>query len=207
MQLNKQVVTIYIVDDEFSIRDSLSMLIELAGFKVESYESALLFLEHFDPNQPACLILDMRMPYMDGLELQEVLIQKCHAIPIIFISGHGDIPISSKAFRAGAIDFLEKPFDNRLLLERLHEAVEKVLFTWPEELEKRRILDLYESLTEREKDVFQLITHNNSSKKAAQNLNISYRTVDIHRAHIMKKMQADSLNTLIVLALKSDIIL
>jgi len=206
MQLNKQTVTIYIVDDDFSVRDSLSMLIEFAGFKVESYESAPLFLEHFDSEQPACLILDMRMPYMDGLELQELLIQKCSAIPIIFISGHGDVPISSKAFRSGAIDFLEKPFDNALLLERLNEAVKKVLITWPEELKKRRILELYENLTQREKDVFLLITRNHSSKEAAKNLNISNRTVDIHRANIMKKMQADSLNTLIVLALKSDII-
>jgi len=206
MKLNKQAVTIYVVDDEFAVRDSLSMLIELAGFKVESYESALGFLAHFNPDQLGCLILDMRMPYMDGLELQEELAQRCSDLPIIFMSGHGDIPISAKAFRAGAVDFMEKPFDSQLLLERIHEVIDKVLLTWPAVLKKRQILERYASLTSREKEVFLLIVHNHSSKDVAKNLNISNRTVDVHRANIMRKMQADSLNTLVIMAMSGDIL-
>ena len=194
------------VDDEFSIRDSLSMLIELAGFKVESYESAQIFLENFDFDQPGCLILDMRMPYMTGLELQEILAQRCGDLPIIFISGHADVPISAKAFRAGAVDFMEKPFDNDLLLDRIDEVVDKLLLTWPAVLEKRQILERHASLTSREKEIFLLIVHNHSSKDVAKNLNISNRTVDVHRAHIMKKMQADSLNTLIIIAVTGGIL-
>jgi len=206
MKLNKQAVTIYVVDDEFAVRDSLSMLIELAGFKVESYESALGFLAHFNPDQLGCLILDMRMPYMDGLELQEELAQRCSDLPIIFMSGHGDIPISAKAFRAGAVDFMEKPFDSQLLLERIHEVIDKVLLTWPAVLKKRQILERYASLTSREKEVFLLIVHNHSSKDVAKNLNISNRTVDVHRANIMRKMQADSLNTLVIMAMSGGIL-
>ncbi|MCF7971927.1 MAG: response regulator [Methylococcaceae bacterium] len=206
MKLNKQAVTIYIVDDEFPIRDSLSMLIELAGFNVESYESAQVFLEHFKPEQPGCLVLDMRMPYMDGLELQTELAQRCSDLPIIFMSGHGDVPISAKAFRAGAVDFIEKPFDNQLLLERIHEVVDKVLLAWPAVLEKRQVLERYASLTCREKEVFLLIIHNYSSKHAAKSLNISNRTVDVHRASIMRKMQADSLNSLIIMAVAGGIL-
>ncbi len=206
MEINKQAVTIYIVDDEFSIRDSLAMLIALDGFEVESYASALDFLEHFNPDQPGCLVLDMRMPHMDGLELQEELAQRCSELPIIFISGHGDVPISAKAFRGGAVDFMEKPFDNLLLLERIHEIVDKLLFTWPEVLKKKQILARYVSLTSREKEVFLLIVHNNSSKDTAKNLNISNRTVDVHRAHIMRKMQADSLNALIIMAMSAGIL-
>ncbi|MDF1584012.1 MAG: response regulator [Methyloprofundus sp.] len=206
MKLNKQAVTIYIVDDEFSIRDSLSMLLELSGFKAESYESAQVFLEHFDPDQPGCLILDMRMPDMDGLELQEELVQRCSELPIIFISGHGDVPISAKAFKAGAVDFIEKPFDNQLLLARIDEVVDKLLLTWPTILKKKQILERYASLTSREKEIFLLIVHNNSSKEAAQNLKISNRTVDVHRAHIMRKMQADSLSTLIMMAVTGGIL-
>ncbi|NOQ15143.1 MAG: response regulator [Methyloprofundus sp.] len=201
MEINKQTVIIYVVDDEFSIRDSLTLLIESVGYKVKSYDSALTFLDKFDPEQPGCLILDMRMPYMNGLELQEELADRCSEIPIIFISGDADVPISSKAFRSGAVDFIEKPFDNELLLKRINEETEKLLRTWPEAQERKQILKLYTKLTEREREVFMLIIHNHSTKEAAKKLKISNRTVDTHRAHVMEKMQADSLNTLIIMAM------
>ncbi|NOR70104.1 MAG: response regulator [Methylomarinum sp.] len=205
MKINKQDVTIYVVDDEFPIRDSLGLLIESAGLKVKGYESALAFLESYDPEQPGCLVLDMRMPYMDGLELQEALVKTNSELPIIFISGHADIPVSSKAFRAGALDFIEKPFDNKILLERINEAVDSLLVNWSEVQKKRQIITLYEHLTDREKEVLKLIVNNHSTKQAAKKLGISNRTVDVHRAHIMEKMQADSLNTLVILAVTAGI--
>ena len=205
MKINKQDVTIYVVDDEFPIRDSLSLLIKSAGLKVKGYESALAFLESYDPEQPGCLVLDMRMPYMDGLELQEALVKTNSELPIIFISGHADIPVSSKAFRAGALDFIEKPFDNKILLERINEAVDSLLVNWSEVQKKRQIITLYEHLTDREKEVLKLIVNNHSTKQAAKKLGISNRTVDVHRAHIMEKMQADSLNTLVILAVTAGI--
>ena len=112
MEIDRKDITIFVVDDEFVIRDSLSLLIETAGLKVKTYDSAITFLEQVDIEQPGCLILDMRIPYMDGLELQEELVKRNSKMPIIFMSGHADIQISSKAFRAGAIDFIEKPFDS-----------------------------------------------------------------------------------------------
>lgn len=205
MKINKQDVTIYVVDDEFPIRDSLGLLIESVGLKVKGYESALAFLESYDPEQPGCLVLDMRMPYMDGLELQEALVKANSELPIIFISGHADIPVSSKAFRAGALDFIEKPFDNKILLERINEAVDSLLVNWSEVQKKRQIITLYEHLTDREKEVLKLIVNNHSTKQAAKKLEISNRTVDVHRAHIMEKMQADSLNTLVILAVTAGI--
>lgn len=201
MGINKQDITIFVVDDEFAIRDSLTLLIESIGLKVKSYESAFTFLEHYDPEQPACLLLDIRIPYMGGLELQEELLERKNEIPIIFISGHADIPLSSKAFRNGAVDVIEKPFDNDHLLQRINETVDKLLIIWDEVQKKRQVLERYAHLTEREKEVFMLIVHNHSNKQAAKILGISNRTVDAHRAHLMEKMQADSLNTLIIMAM------
>ena len=206
MTINKQDVIVHVVDDEFSIRDSLTLLIESTGLKVKSYQSAIEFLDQFDPDQPGCLVLDMRLPFMDGLEMQEELIKRNHEIPIIFISGHADIPVSSRAFRAGAVDFIEKPFDNELLLTRIDEVVDKVLLSWNDTQIKRQIIDRYAHLTQREQEVFNLIIHNHSTKQVAQKLNISCRTVDAHRAHVMEKMQADSLNTLIIMAVTAEIL-
>ncbi len=204
--MDKQDITIFVVDDEFSIRDSLAQLIESTGLKVQSFDSASAFLEHFDPTQPGCLILDMRMPYMSGLELQDELVKMNSEIPIVFLSGHADIPVSSKAFRAGAVDFLEKPFDVEVLLERINEMVEQLVVTWPEVKKKRDIFEKYAHLTPREKEIFMLIVNNHSNKQTAKILGISNRTVDVHRAHIMEKMQADSLNTLIIMAMKAEIL-
>jgi len=204
--MNKQDITIFVVDDEFAIRDSLTQLIESTGLKVQSYDSARTFLEHYDPTQPGCLLLDMRMPHMSGLELQDELVKRNSDIPIVFLSGHADIPVSSKAFRAGAVEFLEKPFDVEVLLERINEMVEQLVVTWPEVKKKRDIFEKYAHLTPREKEIFMLIVNNHSNKQIAKILGISNRTVDIHRAHIMEKMQADSLNTLIIMAMKAEIL-
>ncbi len=200
MTIDKQNATVYVVDDEFFVRDSLQLLLESAGFTVSCFESAESFLENFRPGQPGCLILDVLMNVINGIELQEILINKGVEIPIIFISGHGDVTTSSKAFRAGAVDFFEKPFDNQLLLKRIDEAFQKQFENWEKLSLKREILQRFNTLTPREKEVMKLIITNSSNKEAAKILGISHRTVDIHRAHVMEKMQAESLSDLIVMA-------
>lgn len=206
MEINSQDVIIHVVDDEFSIRDSLTLLIESTGLKVKSYQSVMDFLDAYDPDQPGCLVLDMRLPYMDGLELQAELIKRNNQIPIIFISGHADIPLSSRAFRAGAVDFIEKPFKDDVLLVRIEEVIDKLLLSWNDCQIKSQILDRYAHLTKREQEIFNLIIHNHSTKQVAKKLNISSRTVDAHRAHVMEKMQADSLNTLIIMAVTAGML-
>lgn len=192
---------VYIVDDEFSIRDSLQLLLESAGFTVKCFESASDFLENYNPEQPGCLILDVLMPAMSGIELQDVLAKKNIDIPIVFISGHGDVTTSAKAFRAGAVDFFEKPFDNKALLDRIKEALRNEIEYWDKKQLKRELLERFNNLTPREKEVLELITKSNSNKEAAKILGISHRTIDVHRAHIMEKMQAESLSDLIVMAM------
>lgn len=206
MILNREDITVYIVDDEYPVRDALSMLIKSEGLDVKSYDSALDFLQNYEPGQPGCLVLDVRMPHMDGLELQQELTRRNIDIPIIFMSGHGDIPITAKAFRAGAIDFIEKPFDNKLLLDRINETIDKILATWQEHSEKHRIQHCYKRLTEREKEVMKLIVTSHSNKQAAKVLKISNRTVDVHRAHLMEKMHAQSLSDLIIKAMACEIL-
>jgi len=192
---------VYLVDDEFAIRDSLTLLIESTGQTIKSFESAEAFLQNYDPEQPGCLLLDVRMPLMSGHELQNELLNKGICIPIIFISGHADIPDSAKAFRAGAVDFLEKPFDNEVLLERIDEALKKDVAFREERVKKRRIQERIDHLTTREKEVLGLIVKSHSNKESAKILNISNRTVDVHRASIMEKMQAENIAELITMVM------
>ncbi|MGZ8165093.1 MAG: response regulator transcription factor [Methylobacter sp.] len=207
MTVNKSNSVVYLVDDEFAIRDSLTLLLESAGQPVKSFDSAQAFLEDYDPEQAGCLLLDVRMPLMSGFELQEKLSEKNITLPIIFISGNADIPDSAKAFRAGAVDFLEKPFDYQLLLQRIQEAINKDLETRAQSIEKRRVQNRLDQLTTREKEVLRLIVSSYSSKEAAKILNISNRTIEVHRANIMEKMQAENLSDLMMMAMQSGLLL
>ncbi len=197
MNLNEHNAVIYIVDDEEAVRDSLSALIESLGWQVKDFASAHSFLDGFDHQQLACLILDVRMPNMDGLELQEELVKRNISIPIIFISGNAELHDSSKAFRAGAVDFLEKPFDNETLIERIIEAIRKEIKSRSRQEEMRKMHECLESLTAREKEVLRLIISSYTNKEIAKLLNISYRTVDAHRSSLMKKMDAHNTATLV----------
>ena len=190
---------VYLIDDEFSVRDSLTLVLESAGLRVKSFESAEDFLKNYNNEYPSCLILDVKMPCMSGLELQEELLKRNISIPIIFISGHAGISQSAKAFRAGAVDFLEKPFDHEVLLARITEVIQKnIEYRWRLkvhfELENRHYC-----LTEREREVLTLISEGSSNKEAANLLGISSRTVEAHRARIMKKMEVDSFVDLVML--------
>lgn len=201
MSDNNSKPVVYLVDDEFSIRDSLTLLIESTGQTVRSFESAEAFLTNYDPEHPACLLLDVRMPVMSGHDLQNELSNRGINIPIIFISGHADIADSAKAFRAGAVDFLEKPFNNDVLLERINEAIKKDVLFREELVKKRRIQERINHLTTREKEVLGLIIKSHSNKESAKILNISNRTVDVHRASIMEKMQAENVAELITMVM------
>ncbi len=197
---------VYLVDDDFSVRDSLSLLIESTGQAVRCFESADDFLNNFDHDQAGCLILDVRMPNMTGLELQEELARRDYAIPIIFISGHADVPDSSKAFRAGAVDYMEKPFDSEILLKRMQEAIQKDLDTRVQLAEKRKLKKRLSTLTPREREVYILIVKGLSNKEVAKQLNISNRTIDVHRSKIMEKMEAEDLSELTVMAMHCGLI-
>jgi len=197
---------VYLVDDEFAIRDALTLLIETAGFNIQSFESAHEFLDRYDRNRPGCLLLDVRMPSMSGLELQEELCKRDINIPIIFISGHAEVADSAKAFRAGAIDFLEKPFENSVLLERLEEGISKDIYARTERAVKSDIQHRLGQLTPREMEVLQLIISSHSNKESAKILKVSNRTVDAHRARIMEKLQAESLADLMKIAMHCDLL-
>jgi two-component system response regulator FixJ len=191
---------VFLVDDDEAVRDSLSLSLEMAGLAVTGYASAQAFLDSYDPAQPGCLVLDVRMPDMSGLELQEVLTARRTKIPIIFITGHGDVPMSVKAVKAGAVDFLEKPFKKEILLERIQEALAQDLQARRAEAEKRLVLSRFAHLTPREQEVMALVIVGKSNKEIARELAISPRTVETHRARIMEKMEADSLPDLVTLA-------
>ncbi len=206
MAETKPKTLVYLVDDDYSVRDSLSMLIESTGQAVKCFESAEEFLNGFDPEQAGCLILDVRMPRMTGLELQEELARRDFSVPIIFISGHADVPDSSKAFRAGAVDYMEKPFDSETLLTRMQEAIRKDLETRVLNAEKRKIKKRLHTLTPREHEVMVLVVKGLSNKEAARQLNVSNRTVDVHRAKIMEKMDAEDLAELTVMAMHCGLI-
>jgi two-component system, LuxR family, response regulator FixJ len=197
---------VYLVDDDFSVRDSLSLLIESTGQAIRCFESADAFLNDYDPEQAGCLVLDVRMPSMTGLELQEELTRRDFAIPIIFISGHADIPDSSKAFRGGAIDYMEKPFDSKTLLTRVQEAIQKDLDTRVYHAEKRKLKTRLSQLTPREHEVLILVVKGFSNKEVAKHLDVSNRTIDVHRAKIMEKMEAEDLSELTVMAMHCGLI-
>lgn len=195
---------VYVVDDDFSVRDSLTLFLNSSGLEVKSFESANAFLAAYDPQHPACLVLDIRMPGLDGLALQNELNKESILLPVIFISGHAEVPDSAKAFRSGALDFLEKPFDNKTLLERIREALNKDVAIRRQQQKKRLLEERLNALTARENDVLMLILNNHSNKEAARILGISHRTVDVHRAKIMEKMQAANLPELIRMMMESQ---
>lgn len=200
--------TIFIIDDDQDIRSSLSRSLSKRGFVVLTFSSAQAFLDEHDPNEPGCIILDYGMPGMTGLELQEKLVSKSSVIPIIFITGHGGVPESVLAMRAGAIDFLEKPFRTEVLIDRIGEAL-KIGAETGEKLRKaQRSRVRLETLTVREKEIVDMIVANPSnttSKEIARALNISPRTVDHHRARILEKAQVRSMVELIDVAITSKV--
>lgn len=193
--------TIYIVDDDEAVRDSLRWLLEANGYRVKCFAGGEQFLEAYDPDQVGVLIADVRMPGMSGLELQEVLIERQAPLPIVFITGHGDVPMAVSTMKKGAVDFLEKPFNEtelrKIVARMLEEATERVTQA---QLQKNQEAILAR-LTAREQQVLERIVAGRLNKQIAGDLNISIKTVEAHRANIMEKLEVTTVADLMKIAL------
>ncbi len=190
-------VKVFIVDDDESIRHSLRWLLESAKLTVEDYPSADEFLLHVDTDHVGCLILDVRMPGMSGLELQQALLDRTSTLPIIILTGHGDVPMAVRAMSQGSFDFVQKPFNGPQLLERVQSAIEHSRHLLQEKSSRTEIQERYNLLTPREQQVMSHIVTGNANKVIAFDMDIGLRTVEVHRHRVMEKMQARSVADLI----------
>ena len=197
--------TVFIVDDDDAVRGSLRLLLKSAGLPSVVLSSAQEFLGLWHPEQPGCLILDVRMPSMSGIELQTELNRRGAIIPVIFISGHGDIPMAVEAIQHGAFDFLSKPFRDQDLIDRVQRAINLDAKNRKALTERETLRSRYESLTPREQEVLLLVTQGKANKVMAGDLGVSQRTVEIHRARVMKKMGAASLAQLVRMIIDLEI--
>jgi two-component system response regulator FixJ len=188
---------VFVVDDDAAVRDALKFLLRSVGHPVETYGSAIDFLDSYRDDRPGCIVLDIRMPGMSGLELQEKLLERRSILPVIFITGHGDVPMAVEAMQAGAMDFIQKPFRDQDLLDRINQALEKDAAMRQSIKQLNSIRERLASLTPREREVMDLVVHGKANKVIASDLDLSQRTVEIHRARVMEKMQASSLAHLV----------
>jgi len=191
---------VFIIDDDFLYRASTERLVRSAGFSVESFQSAADFLNSRRPNVPSCLVLDVRLPGSSGLDLQRELAEAGVHLPIIFVTGHGDIPMSVQAMKAGAVEFLTKPFRDQTLLDAIRQAIERDRVARQQRARNADLRRRYESLGPREREVLKCIVSGMLNKQIADELGATERTIKFHRGHIMRKMQVRSLAELVRLA-------
>jgi two-component system, LuxR family, response regulator FixJ len=193
--------SVFIVDDDEAVRSSLRLLIRSVGLQAQAFASAREFLDAYDARHPGCLVLDVRMPGMSGLELQQELNQRGATIPVVFITGHGDVPMAVEAMQQGAFDFLQKPFRDQDLLDRVQRAMSRDAEQRASMAARSEIMARLAALTPREMEVLRLVTRGKANKVVGAELGVSQRTVEIHRAHVMEKMRAGSLAELVRMVL------
>jgi len=196
-------LSVFIVDDDEAFRDSLSWLLESTPFTILTFASGEAFLQHYN-GEPGCLLLDIRMPGISGLALQQELIRRNINIPTLILTGHGDIPVAVSAMKNGALNFIEKPFDDQVLLEHIDKAMVHARLWHQQQNQQSQLTERWNSLSKREKQVMQLVVSGHANKLVAETLDISPKTVEVHRARVMAKMDAASLADLVNQAHRID---
>ena len=191
---------VFVVDDDESMRRSLATLLRSVGLDARVFPSPQDFMRAERPDAPGCLVLDVRLPGMSGLAFQEQLAKAGIVLPIIFITGHGDVPMTVRAMKAGALEFLSKPFDDQVLLDAIHAAIERDRNRRREATQLREVQGRYRTLTEREREVFRLVVAGRQNKQIADDLGLSVVTVKVHRGQVMRKMSAKSIVDLVRMA-------
>ncbi len=192
---------VYVVDDDEAVRDSMRLLMKSADLRTELYDSAQAFLTAYEPSRPGCLVVDVRMPGMNGLELQEALTARGVRLPVIVMTGHGDVAMAVQAMKAGARDFVEKPYDDEILLARIEECLRAEEQAQRQDVESAALSHRVSLLTPRERQVMDLLSAGKPNKLIARELDISTRTVEVHRARIMEKLEAKSLADVVRISL------
>ena len=196
--------TVFIVDDDNEVRDAIGLLMDSVGLPYETFDSAWAYLARFEPERPGCLVLDVRMRQMSGLELQERLAEEAIHPPVIIITGHGDVPMAVRAVKNGAVDFIEKPFNDQSLLDAVHRAIEIDAEQRGHAMEIASVQERMERLTKREREVLDQIVSGKRTKVIAADLGISQSTVEAHRAKVMEKLEVRSLSELMRAMLMVD---
>lgn len=197
---------VYVVDDDPAMLDSTVWLLESVGLAAVPFTSGREFLEHCDPSRNACVLLDVRMPGMGGLNVQEELRQREIDLPLIFVSGHADVPIVVRAFKAGAVDFIEKPYNEQLLLDSVQQALNRAGSRQRQGAGQARVMERLESLTPREKDVLLPLVRGYTNREIAEQLGVSIKTIDLYRSRVMKRMQAEHLPALVGMAIAAGLV-
>ena len=196
---------VYVLDDDVSVRSSVERLVRSVGLDVRSFPSASEFLDCGLPDRPSCLVVDVRMPGVSGLDLQDSLSISGRCTPMIFITGHGTVPMGVRAMRAGAVNFIQKPFEDQELLDSIHQAIEREVRGRSERDRQNEIEHRFDSLTPREREVFHLVIEGLPNKQIAGRLGATEKTIKVHRARVMQKMQADSLAGLVRMAYQAGL--
>lgn len=205
-KLDNNTPTVFVIDDDAEVRNGLRLLLESVGLKVDCYPSAIEYLKSFDPTRAGCIVVDVRMPGMSGLDLQEQLAEEAVHPPVIIITGHGDVPMAVRAVKKGAVDFIEKPFRDQILLDSVHRAIELDAVRRGEVSLLDDIRAKLDRLTPREREVLDLVIQGRRNKIISSDLNITLSTVEAHRSKVMEKMDAESLSHLMrmMLALEQE---